>query len=122
MLFRFKNKKKTINNLMMDPIYQTNFKYENNSETAKKYENISFNWDDKIQGEQEEAIPKIIHLIWIGSPIPSKYWESIHNCLKINPSYLIYLWIEDITLTDQQKNLLLSTNKVFLKNYREELD
>jgi len=40
-------------------------------------------------------IPKIIHFVWIGSPLPYKYVKNIETFVATNvPKYIIKLWVD----------------------------
>jgi len=39
-------------------------------------------------------IPKIIHQIWLGSPLPEKYKQLQKSWLKYHPDWHYYLWTE----------------------------
>jgi len=43
---------------------------------------------------KEEGIPKIIHQIWLGSPLPEKYKEWTKSWKKFNPNYEYRLWTD----------------------------
>jgi hypothetical protein len=42
-----------------------------------------------------QLIPKIIHFIWLGSPIPEKYLINIGTIAALNPDYQINIWLDD---------------------------
>ncbi len=40
------------------------------------------------------AMPKTIHFIWIGSPIPDKYVANVERFRLLNPSHTVNLWLD----------------------------
>ena len=43
----------------------------------------------------EDELPKLIHMIWIGSPLPyHKFAASINSYINLNPEYKLYLWLD----------------------------
>ena len=76
--------------------------------------------DSKKSNEKEkQRIPKIIHHIWLGSPLPKKYFEFINTWKTKNPEWKFILWdekkLEDLDMIN--KNLYLK-----LKNYGAKSD
>jgi inositol phosphorylceramide mannosyltransferase catalytic subunit len=68
---------------------------------------------------EEPRIPKIIHQVWIGSPLPSKYISIIETWKKNHPDWQYILW------TDKEINALgLINNKKYhaAKNLGEKSD
>lgn len=48
----------------------------------------------------EQKIPKIIHYIWLGSPLPDKYKQLIDLTRTICSEYQVNLWTDDNIPTD----------------------
>lgn len=43
----------------------------------------------------KNELPKLIHMIWIGSPLPyHKFAESINSYVALNPDHQLYLWLD----------------------------
>ena len=78
-------------------------------------------WLDSKKNNRKEKpkIPKIIHHIWLGSPLPKKYLEFINTWKTKNPEWEFILWdekkLEDLDMIN--KNLYLK-----LKNYGAKSD
>lgn len=70
------------------------------------------NWNN------ESNIPKLIHFIWIGSKIPSKYIDNVLSYAKNNSNYTIYIWLDDNTLSQNIKDFSLMNN-IELHNINE---
>ena len=47
-------------------------------------------------------IPKKIHFIWVGNPIPDKYITNILLWKQKNPEYEINLWIDSDSVAPHQ--------------------
>ena len=65
------------------------------------------------------SIPKIIHQIWIGSPLPDKYKKWCNSWKKINPDWKYILWNEDdilSILTAEQKYIYLNSQNYGVKS------
>ena len=58
------------------------------------YNNLQFTYDTDYNYRNAEIIPKNIHFIWIGNPIPEKYVNTVANCKKINNEYNVILWVD----------------------------
>lgn len=65
-------------------------------------------------------IPKIIHQIWIGSPVPEKYTELVNTWKKYHPDWEYQLW------TDKEVEELIERGDFFtsdaLQYYREAIN
>lgn len=48
----------------------------------------------EVNYRQEPRIPKIIHQIWLGSPLPDKYKSFQQSWMKHNPGWEYRLWTE----------------------------
>ena len=51
----------------------------------------------RFSGYQREpilALPKTIHFIWIGSPLPDKYRANVVSYVRHNPTFAIHLWTD----------------------------
>lgn len=47
---------------------------------------------NKPSGNENILIPKIIHIVWIGSQIPNEYLYNIKTFKKLNPDWEIRIW------------------------------
>ena len=56
-------------------------------------ENIYEQWND-VKSLDAPIIPKVIHQIWLGSPIPSRYDSWRASWKKFHPEYEYKLWTE----------------------------
>lgn len=54
----------------------------------------------------QNAIPKILHFIWLGSPLPAKFHRIIDHWRDIHPTWRICMWtdteVADMTLENQE--------------------
>ena len=83
-------KEQAINKLLLQyNIDNLKFDYES------KYYINDYVTHNNFTNDTNISIPKIIHFIWIGSKIPVKYILSVKSCQQINPSWEIWLWIDD---------------------------
>jgi mannosyltransferase OCH1-like enzyme len=64
-------------------------------------------------------IPKIIHQIWLGSPLPEKYKEIQATWKKYHPDWEYRLWTDEDAKTFPMKNRALFENA---KNWGEKSD
>ena len=116
-------KNNAINKLILDndgP--DTNFNYD-----SEKYYLPKYTICNNVESNQIKSIPKLIHFIWIGSKIPEKYIQSIRMCLTQNPSWTIFLWVDDnnINKTDigvdlkhiNEIDLIAQESYNFINNY-----
>ena len=66
----------------------------------------------------KKTIPKIIHHIWLGSPLPKKYLEFINTWKRKNPLWKFILWdekkLEDLDMIN--KTLYLKLNNYGAKS------
>jgi hypothetical protein len=53
--------------------------------------------------EKPFVIPKLIHFIWMGSPIPEHYLDNIKFIAHLNPDYKIYIWLDDASQTSAEE-------------------
>ena len=51
-------------------------------------------WANGVQYHAEPLIPKIIHQIWLGSPLPEKYKQFQQSWKKYHPDWTYILWTE----------------------------
>jgi hypothetical protein len=51
-------------------------------------------------------IPKNIHFIWVGCPLPDKYIDNIHRWSTLNSDYEINIWIDRGSLNSEQLIIL----------------
>jgi len=49
---------------------------------------------DKVEHAEQVRIPKIIHQIWLGSPLPEKYYDWQETWQKYHPDWEYKLWNE----------------------------
>lgn len=85
-----------------------------------KYNELQFEYNDKISYDNSVKLEKNIHFIWIGSIIKDHYLNTVLHCKTINTLYLVYLWIDDNSLNDSIKKQLFEHN-IIVKNIYEEL-
>jgi mannosyltransferase OCH1-like enzyme len=57
-----------------------------------QYTNVIVNGCDY---QIEPRIPKIIHQIWVGSPLPDKYISLIKSWQRYHPDWVYILWTDD---------------------------
>lgn len=48
-----------------------------------------------------KKIPKKLHFIWIGTPIPDKYVQNINHWAELNPDYEVNLWLDTATINHE---------------------
>jgi len=48
-----------------------------------------------MKPETDTSVPKIVHMIWVGSNLPNQYYRGPVSVAKLNPGYEIYLWVSD---------------------------
>ncbi len=62
---------------------------------------------DKVARADEPLIPKIIHQIWLGSPMPEKFKKFAQSWQTHHPDWEYHLWtdenVKDIKLINQDK-------------------
>ena len=77
-------------------------------------------WLNKNHQELSKSrIPKIIHHIWLGSPLPKKYYEFMKSWKAKHPEWEFILWNDE-----KLNNLEMLNKKLFLKlkNYGAKSD
>jgi len=62
----------------------------------------------EYKGDKMPIIPKIVHLIWLGSPFPEKYKRIKDTWAKYNPDWTVKLWGDD-----DVENFGLINKKIF---------
>jgi hypothetical protein len=55
-------------------------------------------------GARPLPIPKTIHFIWLGSPIPEKYGSNIRAIAALNADYKINIWLDDHSQASAEAN------------------
>lgn len=83
------------------------------------YHNIDYKYMSNENYLNDKNIEKNIHLIWIGSQINNKYFNTVIKCQTINTDYKIHLWIDDSTLNNDHKSILDSYNIIYKNIYTE---
>jgi len=53
------------------------------------------NYQNNFQLAKEYKIPKLIHLIWLGSPLPAKCKEMADSWEKFHPDWTIKVWDDE---------------------------
>ena len=76
-------------------------------------------FDGRIQVSEEYRIPKIIHIIWLGSPFPKKYVNWMNSWRFYHPDWTLIVWNDEMV-----KNLYLINRDLFESgaNYGEKSD
>jgi len=66
----------------------------------------------KSEGFEETVltIPSLIHLIWIGSPLPSRYLGGPLSFAEFNPDHTVQLWVDQTPLNIEEKHNLKILN------------
>lgn len=75
-----------------------NWRYSPHSFKHSKLCKYSFNKNSFLTAKdlpKEKQIPKIIHQIWLGSPLPKQYYELIKTIKEKNPKWKYILWTDD---------------------------
>ena len=54
-----------------------------------------YNFFNQIAPDAVARIPKIIHQIWLGSPVPERYKEWMNSWRIHNPEWLYILWTDE---------------------------
>jgi len=71
----------------------------------KRVKNLYNTYINNIECDPEPRIPKIIHQIWVGSPLPQKYYHWQESWKKYHPDWEYKLWtdkdIEEFGLTNK---------------------
>merc|ERR1712037_731157 len=62
--------------------------------------NISFTSVDCLTRSQkdekyEAKVPRKIHMIWIGSPLPEKLWKGPASFSFLNPGFTLHVWLDN---------------------------
>lgn len=65
------------------------------------------NWQQKQQINTKNLIPKIIHFIWLGSALPSKYLPFIASWEQYHPDWEIKVWDDQAVSKLNLKNKYL---------------
>lgn len=69
--------------------------------------------------EETYLIPKLIHIIWLGSPLPSKCEAMVNSWKKFHPDWTVKIWMdEDIEDFDLRNQLAFA----YAQNYGEKSD
>jgi mannosyltransferase OCH1-like enzyme len=61
-------------------------------------------YNKNIQSNKQQKIPKIIHQIWLGSPIPPSLVQLMNSVKASNPSYIYHIWTDKEVETYNFKN------------------
>lgn len=54
---------------------------------------LPFRFAPPAHHERNLVVPKCLHFIWIGSPLPQKYADNIAKIREHNPDYETYTWM-----------------------------
>jgi inositol phosphorylceramide mannosyltransferase catalytic subunit len=85
----------------------------------KKIKKIYETWRKEGTVQDSYRIPKILHFIWLGSPLPKADQEMIASWRKFHPSWTIYVW------TDEEAKTFPFLNRAAFdaaKNFAEKSD
>jgi inositol phosphorylceramide mannosyltransferase catalytic subunit len=85
----------------------------------KKFQKIYETWRKSGTTYETYRIPKILHFIWLGSPLPKIDQEMISSWKKLHPTWKVYVW------TDKEaKNFPFINREAFdaAKNLSEKSD
>lgn len=67
------------------------------------------NYVSSQMAENQQTVPKLIHFVWIGGPIPQVVMQYIKVWAKINPDYVITIWYDSNLLGLKKLSDLLKT-------------
>lgn len=98
------------------PLERTLESFENYSMFKMLYNKHIF---DRRKYTEQPSIPKIIHHVWLGSPLPEKYKKYRETWKQFHPTWLCILW------DDEKVEQLRLVNKHFYDaatNYGEKSD
>lgn len=62
-----------------------------------------------IMGEQQTAVPEVLHFVWIGSAIPQVVMDYVKLWAKINPNYAVNIWFDSNLLCMKKLSDFLKT-------------
>lgn len=93
--------------------------YNNDPKWSLVRELYNKNFLMKDETRNYNNLPKIIHQIWLGSPIPSRYRKFAESWKYHNPGWEYKLWVDD-----NLNNVKISDRKLFdsIKNYGQKSD
>jgi mannosyltransferase OCH1-like enzyme len=77
---------------------------------TEKWAVIEQLYEQNINKQAPQKIPKIIHQIWLGDGIPNELWKCIDSIKETNPGYEHRLWTED-----EAKNYNFKNKELFNK-------
>jgi len=78
---------------------------DNDKDDVKETEEINFEYIAAPKDADTShfvEIPKILHFVWVGNPIPEKYQKNLRKWRKKNPDYEINLWVDGDLLTKDE--------------------
>lgn len=109
----------------IDFILNFNHYMQNSEYFDERFTKYNAEWEilkeqfNKIKKLEFNLIPRKIHQIWLGSPLPKKYEKLQQSWIKNHPNWEYKLWTEKEVIEFKLKNLELynSTN-----NYGEKSD
>jgi len=97
--------------------YQTEIAQQNKDWQFLKSIYEHYQYDFHLDNEYK--IPKRIHLIWLGSPLPERYADIINSWKQFHPDWIVKVWTDADAL---EFNLFNQTAFDQAKNYGEKSD
>ena len=99
--------------------YNFMFRHKNSAKYYHTFKTI-FNNNFDNSTSKKLQIPKVMHQLWIGSPIPKFFEQYIHTCKEQNPGWEYRLWTEkELQKLSYNKDIIkaLSSKKNVTKDY-----
>merc|ERR1711879_1007380 len=59
-------------------------------------------------------VPKLMHAVWLGTPLPGKHALHVLKFAQLNPSWAIYLWLDYVLEANEATILKAVSDKIHI--------
>jgi len=67
-------------------------------------------WHPHSAGRCEPRVPRLVHFIWLGSPVSEAVAHNIESFAKMNPTWRVILWLDRLQHASRVRMRLTSVN------------
>lgn len=74
----------------------------------------------KTKENREDEVPRKIHMVWIGSVLPEKYWSGPYSFSLLNPGFRVHLWLDHLPPHNMPNPANLQVEDITLEEWASE--
>ncbi|XP_023335559.1 inositol phosphoceramide mannosyltransferase 3 [Eurytemora carolleeae] len=71
-----------------------------------------------MEPEEDLVVPKLIHMVWVGSSLPLEYYKGPLSAVQYNPDYEVFLWLDEHTPVKED---LQNHPNIKIKNIKDDV-